>query len=44
MDKEDMMSVSAEHQTMWTLSADRKTVRLAVPPAAIRRCFRTIGT
>jgi hypothetical protein len=32
MDKERMMPIPAKQATMWTLSADRKTVRLAVPP------------
>jgi len=32
MDKEQTMPVRANQATMWTLSADRKTVRLAVPP------------
>jgi hypothetical protein len=32
MNKEEMMPIVAEHEFMWTLSADRKTVRLAVPP------------
>jgi hypothetical protein len=32
MDKEQMMRVRASQATMWTLNADRKTVRLAVPP------------
>jgi hypothetical protein len=31
MDKHDMMPVKASQATMWTLSADRKLVRLAVP-------------
>jgi len=29
--KEDVMPIVAEHEFMWTLSADRKTVRLAFP-------------
>jgi len=32
MHKEQMMRVRASQATMWTLNADRKTVRLAVPP------------
>ena len=32
MNKEDMMPIVAKHEFMWTLSADRKTVRLALPP------------
>src|SRR5438046_5492091 len=28
--KEDVMSIVAEHELMWTLSADHKTVRLAL--------------
>ena len=32
MDEEKMMPVRANQATMWALSADRKTVRLAVPP------------
>ena len=35
MDKKDMMSVEANRETMWRLSADRKTVRLALPPVAL---------
>jgi hypothetical protein len=35
MDKEDKMPVRANQATMWTLSADRKLVRLAVPPLRI---------
>ena len=32
MKKEGMRPIVAEHEFMWTLSADRKTVRLALPP------------
>jgi hypothetical protein len=32
MDKERMRPVRTSQATMWTLSADRKTVRQAVPP------------
>jgi hypothetical protein len=32
MNKEEMMPIVAEHEFMWTLSADCKTVRLALPP------------
>jgi hypothetical protein len=35
MDEEKMMPVRANQATMWTLGADRKTVRLAVPPLRI---------
>ena len=35
MDRESMMPVRANQATMWTLSADRKTVGLAVPPLRI---------
>jgi hypothetical protein len=35
MDKRDMMLVRASQATMWTLSDDRQTVRLAVPPLRI---------
>jgi len=35
MDKEQMRPVRANQATMWTLSADYKTVRLAVPPLRI---------
>ena len=35
MDKEDKMPVRANQATMWTLSADRNLVRLAVPPLRI---------
>jgi hypothetical protein len=35
MDSERMLAVRAKQATMWTLSADRKTVRLAVPPLRI---------
>jgi hypothetical protein len=35
MDKEQMRPVRANQATMWTLSADCKTVRLAVPPLRI---------
>jgi hypothetical protein len=35
MDKRDMMPVRAKQATMWTLSADRKLVRLALPPLLI---------
>jgi hypothetical protein len=33
--KEDMRPIVAEHEFMWTLSADRKTVRLALPPLSL---------
>jgi len=32
MDPKDMMPVEMSDRTMWTLSSDRKTVRLALPP------------
>ncbi len=35
MKKEDMRPIVAEHDFMWTLSADRKTVRLALPPLSL---------
>jgi hypothetical protein len=35
LDKEQMMPIRANQATMWTLSVDRKTVRLAVPPLRI---------
>jgi hypothetical protein len=35
MDKEQMRPIRANQATMWTLSADRKLVRLAVPPLQI---------
>ena len=35
LDKEQMMPIRANQATMWTLNADRKTVRLAVPPLRI---------
>ncbi len=35
MDRESMMPVRAKQATMWTLSAYRKTVRLAVPSLRI---------
>ena len=35
MDEERMMPVKASQATMWTLSEDRKSVRLAVPPLRI---------
>ena len=35
MNIQDMMPFAATQETMWTLSADRKTVRLAVPPLQI---------
>ena len=35
MDKEQLRPVRANQATMWTLSADRKLVRLAVPPLQI---------
>ena len=35
MKKEDMMPIVAAQATMWTLSADRKTVRLALPPLSL---------
>jgi hypothetical protein len=35
MTKEDMRPIVAEHEFMWTLSADRKTVRLALPPLSL---------
>jgi hypothetical protein len=37
MAKQRMMPVHANQATMWTLSSDRETVRLALPPAAARR-------
>jgi hypothetical protein len=33
--KEDVMPIVAEYEFMWTLSADRKTVRLALPPLSL---------
>jgi hypothetical protein len=35
MKKEDMRPIVAEHDFMWALSADRKTVRLALPPLSL---------
>jgi hypothetical protein len=35
MKKADMRPIVAEHEFMWTLSADRKTVRLALPPLSL---------
>jgi hypothetical protein len=35
MKKEDMRPIVAEHEFMWTLSADRKAVRLALPPLSL---------
>jgi hypothetical protein len=35
MNKEEMMPIVAEQATMWTVSADRKTVRLALPPLSL---------
>ena len=35
MDKEQLRPVRANQTTMWTLSEDRKLVRLAVPPLRI---------
>jgi hypothetical protein len=35
MDNEQTMPVRANQATMWTLNADCKTVRLAVPPLRI---------
>jgi hypothetical protein len=35
MKKDDMRPIVAEHEFMWTLSADRKTVRLALPPLSL---------
>jgi hypothetical protein len=32
MGKEDMMPVAVDQATLWTLNADRLTVRLALPP------------
>jgi hypothetical protein len=32
MDPKNMMPVEMGDQTMWTLSSDRKTIRLALPP------------
>jgi hypothetical protein len=32
MDSKNMMPVEMSEETMWTLSSDRKTVRLALPP------------
>ena len=37
------MPIAADPETMWTLSADRKTARLALPPlplAGMREPFR----
>jgi hypothetical protein len=35
MDRKDMMPIAAEQETMWTLSDDRKMVRMAVPPLPV---------
>jgi hypothetical protein len=35
MDNEEIRPVRANQATMWTLSTDRKLVRLAVPPLPI---------
>jgi hypothetical protein len=35
MKNEDMRPIVAEHEFMWTLSADRKTVRLTLPPLSL---------
>jgi hypothetical protein len=35
MNKEDMMQIPVAQETMWRLSADRKTVRLALPPLTL---------
>jgi hypothetical protein len=35
MNKEDIVPIAAERPTRWRLSADRKTVRLALPPLPI---------
>jgi hypothetical protein len=32
MDKENMMPVAVDQGSLWTLNADRLTVRLALPP------------
>jgi hypothetical protein len=32
MGKEDMMPVAVDQATLWTLNADRQTVRLVLPP------------
>jgi hypothetical protein len=32
MSDHDMMSIETDPETMWTLSADRQAVRLALPP------------
>jgi hypothetical protein len=32
MDKENMMPVAVDPGALWTLNADRLTVRLALPP------------
>lgn len=32
MNKENIMPIAGERPTMWKLSDDRKTVRLALPP------------
>jgi hypothetical protein len=35
MNEENMMLIPAERAAIWRLSADRKTVRLALPPLPI---------
>jgi hypothetical protein len=35
MDPEDMMPVDLDLASMWTLSEDRTTVRLSLPPIAL---------
>jgi hypothetical protein len=35
MDRKDMTPVAASPETMWRLSADRKTVRFALPPVPL---------
>jgi hypothetical protein len=45
MPKEAMMPIAADPKKMWTLSADRKTARLALPPlplAGMREPFRVV--
>jgi hypothetical protein len=35
MDRKDMMPIAADQETLWTLSDDRKMVRMALPPLPI---------
>jgi hypothetical protein len=35
MDRQDTMPLKTSQTTMWTVSEDRKTVRLALPPLPI---------